>query len=71
MDAEYVRAYARQQVEIELDEQKMRERVDRIVSLRVDQILAEIIEQEFSVGIKAMVRSELRSGTEGIGESDR
>ncbi len=59
MDPDYILRYARQQVEIELDEQRMRERVERIVSLRVDQFVAELVEEEFATGIKAIVRKQL------------
>ncbi len=70
MDAEYVKRYARQQVEIELDEQRMRERLERIVSLRIDQIVAEVVEGEFSPGIKAMVRTQILSQGAGSAEGE-
>ena len=60
MDAEYVKGYARQKVEIELDEDPMRRRVEEIVSPMIDQIVKEIIKEEFADGIRAMVRTQLR-----------
>ena len=70
MDAEYVKRYARQQVEIELEEQRMRARLERIVSRRIDEIVAEVVEREFSPAINAMVRTQILSQGAGSAECE-